>query len=65
MGISLDADEIEKMRVLMRADRRSLSWLIREAVQLYLQSRAEDVAKYSAQFAAQSVPGSGHSGVAK
>jgi hypothetical protein len=32
-GISLDQDEI---RVLMRGDRRSLSWLVREAVQMYL-----------------------------
>lgn len=50
-GISLGESEMEKIRILMRGDRRSLSWLVREAVQMYLQTRAEDIAKYIAQFA--------------
>jgi predicted transcriptional regulator len=49
-GISLDQDEMDKIRVLMRGDRRSLSWLVREAVQMYLRMRQADLAKYAEQF---------------
>ena len=53
MGISLDPDEMDRMKILMRVDRRSLSWLVREAVQKYLKEREADIQRYSAQFAAQ------------
>jgi predicted transcriptional regulator len=53
MGMSLDPDEMDRMRILMRMDRRSLSWLVREAVQFYLRARAQDIAKYTEQFKAE------------
>jgi len=53
MGISLDPDEMDRMRILMRGDRRSLSWLVREAVLFYLRAREEDITKYAEQFAAE------------
>jgi predicted transcriptional regulator len=49
-GISLEPEEMAKLRILMRGDRRSLGWLAREAIALYLQTRADDVARYSAQW---------------
>jgi predicted transcriptional regulator len=51
-GISLDQDEMDRIRVLMRGDRRSLSWLVREAVQMYLRTREADIARYSEMFKA-------------
>ncbi len=52
-GISLDQDEMDRIRVLMRGDRRSLSWLVREAVQMYLRTREADIARYTELFAAE------------
>jgi hypothetical protein len=45
-GISLDQTEMDRIRVLMRGDRRSLSWLVREAVQMYLRTRETDISRY-------------------
>lgn len=48
MGVSLNPDEIEKMKILMVGDRRSVSWLIREAIVMYLAARADDLVRYAA-----------------
>jgi hypothetical protein len=49
-GISLPEDDFEKIRLLMRGDRRPLGFLVREAVTMYLQARSADIASYAERF---------------
>jgi hypothetical protein len=42
-GTYLTVDQMEQMRVLMAADRRSLAFLVRDAVDMYLESRRSEI----------------------
>lgn len=48
LGVSLDESELRDLRILAAGDRRSISWLLRDAVQDYLSKRKDDVRSYTA-----------------
>jgi hypothetical protein len=49
LGVSLEAGELRDLRALAHGDGRSISWLLRSAVQDYLSKRKDDVRRYEAQ----------------
>lgn len=42
-GIKIDPDQREKLEILMAADRRSLGFLVRDAIAMYLDSRRNEI----------------------
>ena|ERR1700693_133872 len=52
-GVQLPQEDLDKIRILMRGDRRPLGWIVREAVAMYLSSRSADISTYAAKFAQQ------------
>jgi hypothetical protein len=42
-GLNLDTGQRKKLELLMAADRRSLSFLVRDAIDLYLESRKSEI----------------------
>ena len=55
LGVSLDEVELRRLRILALGDRRSISWLLRDAVQDYLKKRKDDVLRYAVQQAMEHV----------
>src|ERR1700756_653562 len=55
LGVSLDEGELRRLRILAAGDRRSISWLLREAVQDYLKKRKDDVQRSAVQQAMEHV----------
>lgn len=49
LGVSLDESELTELRILAAGDRRSISWLLREAAQDYLKKRKDDVRRFTVQ----------------
>jgi hypothetical protein len=52
-GVAIPEEAMGRIRVLMRGDRRPLGWIVREAIAMYLTSRADDISTYEAKFAAE------------
>jgi hypothetical protein len=48
-GVYLEVRQLEQMRILMAADRRSLAFLVRDAVDLYLESRKSEISELKRQ----------------
>ena len=42
-GLKIEADQMERLKVLMAADRRSLGFLVRDAITMYLDSRRNEI----------------------
>lgn len=42
-GINIDPDQREKLEILRAADRRSLGFLVRDAIDMYLESRRNEI----------------------
>jgi hypothetical protein len=42
-GVKIEAEQMERLKVLMAADRRSLGFLVRDAITMYLDSRRNEI----------------------